>query len=246
MPREKEGMVAMSEEKQIAGKLKKLYEEGQYLELLSAANTALDGGMFSRELYLYAFRVLEKLQMAKPLVAMYCRAAQEFEQRELDFPTDEVQALFAWAAEQLGETETEIMMVKEDLYQATKKQKNMTGEPFFCGYEVFKHVYSIMARTAERTGQVISLILVHVCLPEGAVGEEAERLYARKVRSILSSGALRKSDVFTQYSNNKYIIALSTDRAIGASYVVQRLELRFIEELEETGASVSLTLSEVE
>lgn len=230
----------------IAG-LESFYENGQYMELLSLANEGVDKGIFSEEMYTYVFKALEKLKMNKPIIAMYKNAEYVFESNDVPFfPTPQIERVFNAAVDILGDEEASMIMIKEDLRHAAQKQKNMTGEPLYCNYEVFKHVYSIMARNAERTGQVISILLVNLIVKEENGQKEKLNLLKGRVRKILSSGALRKSDVFTEYSNNKYIIALSTDRAIGASYAAKRLELRFSEELSEENVDGRVTVSMTE
>ncbi|MEG2204142.1 MAG: BTAD domain-containing putative transcriptional regulator, partial [Oscillospiraceae bacterium] len=84
-------------------------------------------------------------------------------------PSKEMRTVYREIAGTLGNVETDLGIIKEDLCE-----KDALEGAFFCDYEVFKNMYRIEARAAARNGQSIFIGLLTITGPEDELPERAK------------------------------------------------------------------------
>lgn len=202
-----------------------LYQNGQHNALLAMATEATAAEPFEEGLYIYIFRALDALHMPRAIIPAYSRTLRLFTESFGHALPQEVEEIYERACTQVDTAERDILVIKDELRSAT--QENISkGGPLFCTYDVFKYLYQMLARTALRTGSQVVLLLVNLD-PVDADALPATRTVAAamgQVKTAILGGQLRKSDTFTRYSLNQYLIMLSVERTAAADLVVERLK----------------------
>ena len=95
---------------------------------------------------------------------------------------------------------------------------------------MFKHIYHMVARSAERAGNNVVLLLLTLTKPSGGVLPKDLNVTAMlKLKSAISR-ALRKGDVFSRYSKSQYILMLSVRQFSDVEIITERLQKCFAAE----------------
>ena len=171
--------------------------ENAYGELLDVASRASVTDPLDEDIALWTFRALDALHMQRAIVIAYNKTARYFEE-EMGRPLcAEIGSIYAAAAEAVNKTEQDFAAIRDELSDALRSQRSDRGA-FYCNYEVFKRMYAIVARTAQRARQVVALMLITVQGPDGGRAPEGEALAeAMDDLKLAIAGTLRKSDTFT-------------------------------------------------
>ena len=149
--------------------------ENAYGELLDVASRASVTDPLDEDIALWTFRALDALHMQRAIVIAYNKTARYFEE-EMGRPLcAEIGSIYAAAAEAVNKTEQDFAAIRDELSDALRSQRSDRGA-FYCNYEVFKRMYAIVARTAQRARQVVALMLITVQGPDGGRAPEGEAL----------------------------------------------------------------------
>jgi DNA-binding SARP family transcriptional activator len=110
------------------------------------------------------------------------------------------------------------------IQQKLKEDSSETaGGAFFCELEVFKSIYRLKMRDAQRSGQRVQICLITVNDPKGEKVESKKIIDEMKRLHDCVSGSLRKSDVFARYSLSQYVLMLPTAAKDTGEVVVNRI-----------------------
>ena len=143
--------------------------------------------------------------------------------------------------EQMHEEQSDIQNIRDDL--RTDSQKGA----FLCEYGVFKKIYQLEVRRAERIGMSVFLSLISIRIRtsrENLAEEKRAKLLVRsmkKMQEILLS-SLRSGDVVARCSGNQYMILLPTCQYETAKKVMERIEDAFYRHNRERYISVEYYL----
>ncbi|MCX7772331.1 MAG: hypothetical protein N2376_04370, partial [Clostridia bacterium] len=134
----------------------------------------------------------------------------------------------------LNHVGTNITAVKSELME-----KACEGA-FFCDYEIFKHLYRLEVRSAERGANSVLICLVtmssyHNAMPSKEILNEAMAILKD---CILSS--LRKGDVVARFSPAQYILMINHTK-VSVEKIVKRAVERFKNAYNSTFLKVSIT-----
>ncbi|MBO4415817.1 MAG: hypothetical protein J5824_07540 [Lachnospiraceae bacterium] len=118
--------------------------------------------------------------------------------------------------------EADLKSIQNDLYE-----KNAEKIAYYCDYSVFQHFYKIQARTCERNGMSIFLMLVTI-RNKDKLSEDKElvKLAMDRMQTVIAS-ALRSSDVYSRYSVNQFIAMLPTACYENSLLIGERILKRF-------------------
>lgn len=148
--------------------------ENAYGELLDVASRASVTDPLDEDIALWTFRALDALHMQRAIVIAYNKTARYFEE-EMGRPLcAEIGSIYAAAAEAVNKTEQDFAAIRDELSDALRSQRSDRGA-FYCNYEVFKRMYAIVARTAQRARQVVALMLITVQGPDGGRAPRGKR-----------------------------------------------------------------------
>ena len=201
--------------------------ENAYGELLDVASRASVTDPLDEDIALWTFRALDALHMQRAIVIAYNKTARYFEE-EMGRPLcGEMGAIYAGAAVGVNKPVQDFTAIREVGSDALRRQGSDRGA-FYCNYEVFKRMYAIVARTAQRARQVVALMLITVQGPDGGRAPEGEALAeARDDLQLAIAGTRRKSDTFTKYSRSQYALLLPMESADDMAVVERRLSAAY-------------------
>lgn len=203
-----------------------LYAHEQYNDILTVSNLVSFIEPYNEDFYLYMFKALYDLNMNSVIVNTYFRVSRIF-QDELGVDLcSEIKEIYSKASKKVNKIEQDILIIKEDLREATKDQTPIRG-PYFCSYEAFKQMYQMVARAADREKRSIVLLLITITDHKGNIPENPILQNAMlELRDVLKK-SLRKGDTFGQYSKAQYILMLATESIEKSKIVVDRIERNY-------------------
>lgn len=194
-------------------------------EVLNLCSRALLLEPLSEELYLRYFRALRSLDMKAAVLSYYPVVANMFLDEVGEALPAEVGEIYRWAAEGANLPMEDIRHIQNDLDEVTRDDRPIRGA-YFCPYEVFKHMYHMVVRSAARNEEGVILLLVTL-VPLEAPKQEMIRVMLG-VRELIKN-MLRKGDVFARYSRNQYVLMLSVKNTADYAVVRDRLLDRYRE-----------------
>ena len=190
-------------------------------EVLDICGRALLLEPLSEELYLRHFTALKRLHMKTAILNHYPIVANMLLDETGEVLGPELQNIFRWASEGTN-TVDDIHQIQKDLDEATRDDRPIRGA-YFCPYEVFKHMYHMVVRSAVRVDNTVVLLLVGL---QSIAGQPMSRQETTRVmlqlREIIKN-TLRKGDVFSRYSRNQYVLMLSVRHPGDGGVVAERL-----------------------
>lgn len=137
-------------------------------------------------------------------------------------PSERIRSLYRKILSTTKDVQRDILVIKEDLQETDK-----AVGPYFCEYEIFKNIYRLSARGAQRTGQSVYILLITL------TDEENELLPLKTMRRAMDllqtaiGDSLRKEDVCARFSNSQYVLMLTSISYENCELVLKRIETRF-------------------
>lgn len=192
-------------------------------EVMNLCSRALLLEPLSEDVYLRDFTAMRKLDMKAAVLSYYPVVANMFLD-EVGQPLPEsVREIYRWAAEGANLPMEDIRHIQKDLDEITRDDRPIRGA-YFCPYEVFKHMYHMVVRSATRNSEDVILLLVTL-VPLEAPKQEMIRVMLL-VKELIKN-MLRKGDVFARYSRNQYVLMLSVKNTDDYKIVRDRLLSRY-------------------
>ncbi len=126
--------------------------------------------------------------------------------------------------------------------QENLDETQVKSGPYVCSYPVFKGIYQMLNRLAERNGYSIYLMLCTVVDSKGnpmKEGKQLDDLSLRLGEAIL--GSIRRSDVVNRYGKGQYLILLTNITLENCRLVQKRIDGHFLIGRQRTGVSYYIT-----
>lgn len=137
-------------------------------------------------------------------------------------PSDNMVAFYHTLAKSAGGLELDLHTVRDHLLE-----KERHSGVYFCDYIVFQDIYRLMARSAQRSGQVVELVMMTLFEKQGRRLEPNDAAAAMDdLRSAIHS-SLRSGDVFTRSSAVQFLILLPSASYENGVKVCQRVLTTF-------------------
>lgn len=224
-----------------------LYDAGRYNELLEAATAANRVDALEESYYIYMFRALYAMEMYRAIIPAYNKTVRIFSEELGVPPPEEIRDIYAAASEEVDSIEQDIMIIKDDLREITGENGPISG-PLYCTYDVFKYLYQMVARSSERSGGSVVVVLLTLSSKgeEGAIPAKLLSAAMNHIKTLILGGLLRKSDTVARYSKSQYIIMLTIEKAGSAEQVVQRIQSRITPFLEADGIEAVFATTELD
>lgn len=137
-------------------------------------------------------------------------------------PSKELMELYDTAIKTSKSIQPDIDVVVADL----KDKMPITGA-FFCEYQIFKHLYQLEMRDAQRTGASVNVCLLTVCDSNGDVPSQNPLNKAVQRLQDCISRSLRGSDIFARYSVSQFVVLLLNTNEQNGSIIMKRIEKAF-------------------
>ena len=205
-----------------------LEKEQKWSEGLAVSTHANMVDPYDNASVLHMFRALQGMQMHRAIVATYSKTARFFAEELNITLCDEIEQIHNAAEEKVNRIEQDMLMIQEDLYELGRSQAHIKGA-FFCKYETFRRMYLLLARTAQRSGDSVVLLLINVQDHKGRMPIVPQLNPAMDQLYHVISSCLRRSDVFCRYTKNQYVVLLPTNTMDNAQLVVERMKKGFAE-----------------
>ena len=188
-------------------------------EVLNLCSRALLLEPLSEDVYPRYFIALRQLDMKAAVLSYYPVVANMFLDEVGEMLPSAIREIYSWASEGTNLTMEDIRHIQKDLDEVTRDDRPIRGA-YFCPYEVFKHMYHMVVRSAARDDEAVILLLVTL-LPQQAPKHEMIRVMLG-VKELIKN-MLRKGDVFARYSRNQYVLMLSVKQTEDYQVIEDRL-----------------------
>ena len=137
-------------------------------------------------------------------------------------PSKELIELYDTAIKSKKSVKSDIDSVISDLLE----QRQVSGA-FFCEYQIFKHLYQLEIRDAQRTGVSINICLLTINGSDGELPAQSPLNKAMQRLQDCVSRSLRGSDIFSRYSVSQFVIMLSNTNEQTGDLIMKRIEKAF-------------------
>ncbi len=133
-------------------------------------------------------------------------------------PSEIITDLYQEISQQNMGTGSDLVSIKEDLNEIS----DISGA-LYCNYDMFKMIYRLEARAAERSGKSIYIALLTVNTKEEKIipTPNMEKAFALIKNMIMDS--LRKDDIITRYGKTQFLLMLSNLTYENCNMVLDRL-----------------------
>lgn len=137
-------------------------------------------------------------------------------------PSKELMELYDTAIKTKKSVQTDIEAVISDLADNIP----VTGA-FFCEYQIFKHLYQLEIRDAQRTGASINVCLLTVSDSNNELPSQNPLNKAMQRLQDCVSRSLRGSDIFARYSVSQFVVMLLNTNEQTGEIIMKRIEKAF-------------------
>ena len=193
-----------------------------YEEILDLCNRAVLMLPLQEPLYIQLFAAMKALDMRQGVLSYYPVVSDLFFDELGEKLCPELQEIYAWASGGGDQTRADLRQIQQDLAEVTRDSRPIRGA-YYCEYEVFKHIYHMVARSAERAGNTVAVMLVSLTGSRGTPVPKHQIGGAMNAAKGIIRDLLRKGDVFSRYSRSQYILMLPVARLSDCSVVEERL-----------------------
>lgn len=172
----------------------------------------------------------------------YCEEIAEYYQREFGMDLSaQMQKRRREIAEKMDYEPGSINEIQNKIMDS-----EFSGGETYRNYLAFTEIYRYMAKALERSGQSAYLMLYTITDKERMPLEREDAL--EEVRKTLMESideSIRRSDVYTQYGKNQFLILLLGINEAGCEVVVQRIQQKFQERNRRRKVGIFHTVSSI-
>lgn len=203
--------------------LMKQYEEAsRWEDMLTVATRAAEIDRFEEKAHSYIMLSLLKTGRQSQAIDHYNYVSDLFYREMGADLSPQMRAMFSELAQTVKNYNINLASLKEDL-----KETTALGGAYYCEYEIFKGMYRVKARSAQRDGSSVFLGLLTVKSPEGKKPEDSVRNTSMQVLHRVVTESLRAGDVFSRCSGSQYIVMLPNINMENAEMVLKRISRQF-------------------
>jgi DNA-binding SARP family transcriptional activator len=193
-----------------------------YEKILSVCVKATTIDPFDESFYEMLITALIKLGRQKEALVAYETVTSRLYNELGINPSKSLLALYRDIMKTIKSVERDLIIIKEDLREVSQRDG-----AYFCEYEIFKDMYRFSARSLERTGQSVFVMLVTLTNMNDEI-PSAEYIgeYMEKVYEIVAS-QLRRGDLFARFSSTQYVCLLPGTSYENGCRVGERISTSF-------------------
>lgn len=204
--------------------LKNRGKQSDYHEILDICNRAVLLEPLSNRLYVSIFDAMRNLDMKQAVISFYPVISNMFFDELGERVPPEIREVFLWASEGSNSVEENLRQIQQDLAEVTRDSRPIRGA-YYCEYEMFNHMYHMVARSAVRSESEVALMLVTLYPKTGSAASISKNDLVSAMFAIrdLVKNALRKGDVFSRFSRNQYILMVSVAKFDDCEVIKSRI-----------------------
>lgn len=193
-------------------------QNGSWQDMLDVATRAAQIDKFEEQAHSYILLALSKLGRQNQAIDHYNYISDLFYREMGAELSSGVRAMYSEIAQTITIQDVNLSILKDDL----KEGDDSTGA-YYCEYEIFRSLYHVKARSAQRDGSSVFLGLLTLKNPEGGKPEEAVRNTAMQALHRAITASLRSGDVFSRCSGCQYVVMLPNINMENAEMVLSRI-----------------------
>jgi arginyl-tRNA synthetase len=137
-----------------------------------------------------------------------------------------VRNIYQWASNSTYHTIKDIYQIEQDLEETIRSERPINGA-YFCSYEVFKHIFHMIVRSADRENNCVILMLLTLSLENGMDFSKDQFNKTMEMLKAVIETTMRKGDVFSRYSRNQFVLMLPVKKSKDSKQVEKRLRQAF-------------------
>ena len=180
-----------------------LIEKNNYRPMVEICEKAISLDPYDEDAYIIYLKSLNLLNMDKQALKAYEDITERLYSELGVNPSEKLKQLYREVLKKNKNFETDLVSIKSDL----NEEAFMEGT-FCTDYEIFKGIYRFLARSVERSGASVYIVLFTVTDKNGEIPElDALTKNMYKLKSAINA-VIRKGDAFAKYSVSQYIIIL--------------------------------------
>ncbi|MDR2533095.1 MAG: hypothetical protein LBC82_09675 [Oscillospiraceae bacterium] len=197
-----------------------LYTHKQYAELINICRQALQIERADQKIHMLLIKALIVID-DRDAARKHYKYVMDMLYNELGVnPLPELKELYRETIDRDSGSEDNIEAIQQKLKEDISE--TATGA-YYCELEVFKSIYRLKMRDAERSKQKVQICLVTVSRAEGSESRSKRIISEMKRLHNCVSGSLRKSDVFARYGLSQYVLMLPVAKEKDGEIVVKRI-----------------------
>lgn len=200
----------------------RLSEAGDYHSVIEVCRRATDIDPYDESLHYRLISALIHIGNTNAALEHYKYVTDLFYSQFGTTPSDELIQLYNDTLKATHGVELDINHIKEGL-----AEENDRGGAFFCEYELFKQIYRLSIRAAERSGQTAEIALITLFNEDGSEIESKKLAVISEKLKFVIMDSLRRGDSFSIYSAAQFILMLPTATYENADRVVNRIIATF-------------------
>lgn len=196
---------------------------GRKYEVIDVCQMAVSIDPYDETLHYFLIKALNETGSKQAALNHYEYVTELFySEFNIDL-SEEIIALYKEIMKTSNSMELDLNMVREKL-----NEKDDVPGAFYCEYPLFKDIYQLETRSAERNGQSVYLCMLTVSNQEG--GNVKSKKIINQSMSLLHQSiqsSLRRGDVFTRYSVSQYLLMLPLTTFENGEMVLKRIQKSF-------------------
>jgi len=180
-----------------------LSKEKNYEPMIGICEKAISLDPYDEGIYIIYLKSLIGLNMEKQALKAYEEITERLYNELGINPSEEIKQIYREILKTIKNVEMDLQNIKIDL-----NEQELIEGTFCTDYEIFKGIYRFIARSVERSGSSVFIMLYTITdINEKMLKPEILTKNMMKLKAAIQS-VLRKGDIFAQYSLSQYIIIL--------------------------------------
>ncbi len=210
-------------------------EESKFEKLELLCSKAIEINPFEESLQLLKIEALLNSGKYKQALSHYEYVTALY-YKELGIkPSDEFKELFKEIIKNIKGRDLDIFSLKDDL----EEDEESDGGAFYCEYEIFRKMYLLEKRSAERTGQ--SVFLANLTIKNDSPASQSKEAQMEMLLESMMK-CLRRGDVISRFSTRQYALMLPSLSLENGKMVVDRIKSTYKKISKDKGGDVKVEL----
>lgn len=221
-----------------------LEKRKNYNEIIRVCQKALSVDSFEEILHKLIIQSLISLGKSKEALLHYEQVNELFYNELGVRPSTEITDLYRSIVKTAYAVEIDLSIIQKEIMSSDTE----TGA-FFCDYEVFKHIYRVVARSSMRTGEAVFFALLTLIDRRHEQPVNLEDRYWNDYMKLLEKvigDSLRKSDIVARYSPRQYVLILPAITYENSKMVLGRLVSYYVRQNHNSNITLDVKVQPIE
>ena len=180
-----------------------LSEKEDYLSIIAICEKAIELDPYDEDIYIIYIYALIKMDRQKDAFTQYELIRGKLYNELGVNPSEELFELYKEILKSIKSVELDLNNIRNEL-----KEKSVIEGAFCTEYEIFKEIYRFVSRGVERSGSSVYLMLITLNNSKDDLLKSISLMTAMDRLKETITSALRKGDLFAQYSGSQFVVML--------------------------------------